>query len=107
MTTILVDEINDVVALLRFGFGEIAAARLVFADEDTGSEEVDAARAASDVVDELFKVGIGAAMDAEDFKELVPEGLGVCVFLAGIRPLMREADGVLADFVPGEGHGFG
>ena len=77
----------------------------MFCEQHALPEEVDAARPAGDVVDGHFERSDGAAADAEDFEELVPEGLGFGVFLRCVRPFGGKADGVLADFVPTEGHG--
>ena len=44
---------------------------------------------------------------AEDLEELVPEGL-LFAFLAGFAgPGLGEADGAVADFVPGKRHIYG
>lgn len=58
-------------------------------------------------LDGLFEGGDGAAFDAEDVEEFVPEGLGFGAFFGGALPLVGKGDGALADFVPGQtGHGW-
>ena len=103
----LADEIADVAEGLGLRLAEVATEALVFDQQDAGPEEVDEAAVAGDLLDRLLKAGHELATQAEDLEELVPEGLLVGGLPRGARPFAGEADGVLADFVPTDGHGRG
>jgi len=55
--------------------------------------------------DGFFEGGNSSAADAENGEEFVPEGFGFGFFAGFAGPFVGELDGVVADFVPGEGHG--
>ena len=95
----------NVVEGLGLGFGEVLAARLVFAEHDAAVEDVDAGIGALDVSDLLFEGGDGAAFDAVDGEEFGPERLCFGLFAGSVFPLLGEADGVGSDFTLCQTHG--
>jgi len=70
----------------------------VFAEHDSGVEDIDAVLCAFEVFYFFFEGGDGAAVYAEDGEEFCPEGLGFCLFGGGVFPVVGEADGVVSDF---------
>ena len=78
----------------------------VLDEQYTFPEEVDKAPLSGQVLDRLLEAGDGAALDAEDFEELVPKGLGFGVFSGDAGPVLGKRNSVMADFIPGNGHRF-
>ena len=51
-------------------------------------------------LDRLLEGGDGAAADAEDVEELVPEGLAFGGFAGFASPFFAKGDGAVANLVP-------
>ena len=66
-------------------------------------EQIDGALVAFEVADVFLERGERGAAQAEDEKEVIPESLLLRALRAVARVLAGEADGAVADFVPGEG----
>ncbi len=98
-------EAADVGHSLGLGLVEVGSGGFVFDEEGAGPEEVDGAPVAGEFADGLLVTGDGAAVDAEDVEELVPEGLSFGGLAGFALPGVGEAECALSDFVPGEGHG--
>jgi hypothetical protein len=68
-------KVLDVSERLRFRAAEVLAEALVFDEHLAGPEQIDVTVVAGNFLHRLFKARHGAAADAEDVEELVPEGL--------------------------------
>jgi hypothetical protein len=95
-------QVLDIVEGLGLGGFEAGAGALVLDEELALPEEVDEAVGFLDSLDGLFEGRDGAARDAEDVEELVPEGLLFGLFAGLAGPIAGELDGPLPDFVPRE-----
>ncbi len=71
-------------------------------DQPALPEEVDEVVCSAEIADRLLEVGDGSAADAEDFEELVPEGLCLAPLARRLAIRLRERDGALADFIPAQ-----
>jgi hypothetical protein len=101
-------QVLDVVEGLRFGGFEASTCALMFDENASLPEQVDESVLVLAALDGFFKRGDGAAGEAEDEEEFVPEGLLFGLFAGGGGPASRELDGVRFDFVLGElGHARG
>jgi len=90
------------------GVARVCAVALVLDEELAAPEEVDGALVAFEVGDIRLEGGEGGAAEAEDVEELVPEGLLLGALGAVASVVAGEADGAVADFVPGKvGHDSG
>lgn len=78
---------------------------LVLSKQRSLPEQIDVAPLTGNILDRLFETCDSAPFDAEDFEKVVPECLRFGVFAGFLGPFAAELDGVLADFVPREGHG--
>ena len=76
----------------------------MFDDEDAGPKEVDVAVVAANLFHRLFETGDGAASNAEDLEELVPEAFGLGFFARLGGPFAGKLDGVVANLVPANRH---
>ena len=101
----LANQVLDILERLRLGLAQVLPSALVFDQQHTPPEEVDAAVPARNLPHRLLERGNGAAAHPEHFKEVVPERLFFAALAPGGRPFLGEGDGVLADFVPRNGHG--
>ena len=99
------DEVLDILKGLGLGFAEVLAKAFVFDQEGAFPEQVNVAVLAGNAADRFLEAGDDAAAEAKHLEELVPKGLllGGLAFRAG--PIVGEADGVVANFVPGNRHG--
>jgi hypothetical protein len=100
-----VEQAADVFHALGVGLGEVGPGALVFAEHLAGPEDVDGAPGAGEFADGFLEAGDGAAVEAEDVEELVPEGLAFSRLARLVLPVRPEADGAVFDFVPGKRHG--
>lgn len=89
---------------LGAGFPEVFARALVLNEEGAGPQEVNAAPVARELLYRLLEAGDHPALDSEDIEEVIPKGLALGGFPRLAHPLLREGDGAVFDFVPGEGH---
>jgi len=75
-------------------FAKIFASRLVLDEQATWPEQVNEAPVAREFLNWFLKGGDGAATDAEDIEEVVPEGLAFGGFAGLAFPIFAEGDGV-------------
>jgi len=98
-------EAADVGQALRMRLAEIGAGRFVFDEQLAGPEQVNKASVAGEFLDRFLEGGHGAAADAEDVEELVPEGLVFGGFAGFGLPILAKGDGAVANLVPRQRHG--
>ena|GEM_PF-4450024 len=55
---------------------------------------------AGELLDRLFEGGDGAAADAEDVEEVIPEGLALGGFACFACPFFAKGDGTVANPIP-------
>ena len=68
-------------------------------------EQVNEAPVAGELLDRLLEGGDGAAADAEDVEEVVPEGLAFGGLAGFALPFPAEGDGAVANLIPRQRHG--
>ena len=85
---------------------EVFAARFVFYQQHAGPEQIDKALRGAELFDVELERGHALVGDAEDFKKVDPEGLGLRVFVGGVCPGAAEGERARFDLVPAEGHGW-
>ena len=94
------DEVLNVTERLGLGFAQILSLALVLHQERPAPEEVDKTVIPREVPYRLFEAGHRSPAQAEDPKELVPEGLLFRGFLLGLSPVVGKAYGVVTNFIP-------
>jgi len=77
----------------------------MFDEQFAAPEKVDAAIGAADALDGFLESGDAAALEAEDFEELIPKGLLLANLRDRARPVFGETNGPVPDFIPGNRHG--
>ena len=101
----IANKVVDVAKRLRLGLAQVLPATLVLDQQHAGPEKVDVAVLAGDLLHRLLKRRHDAAANAEHREKLVPKRLFLGALAAGAGPVAGESDGVVANFVPGNGHG--
>ena len=96
---------GEVAQRLAKGRVQAAPTRLLLDQQHAGPEQVHISLAATVLLDVELEGGDALVGDAEDLEEGDPEGLGLGVFVGGVRPVLGEGQGLVLDFVPGQGHG--
>ncbi len=98
-------EVLDVVHRLGVRLAKVLAKTLVFNQDDTTPEAINETILTAQIFDGFFKAHCRAAVETENGEEFVPESL-LLGFLAGFSsPILGEADGIVANFIPTERHG--
>src|SRR3989304_2857694 len=97
-------EILDVAEGLRLGFAEVFAETLMLDQQHPAPEEIDVVIVAREVFNRFLECGHGAAAEAKDLEKLVPKRLLLGTLASSAGPFTCKADGVLANFVPGNWH---
>ena len=95
-------EVLDVFERLGFRGFETCAGGLVLYEELALPEQIDEAVGTFKTLDGLLKGSDGAAREAKDKEEVIPEGLLVGLLAGGGSPLTGESNSALTDFIPGK-----
>ena len=82
------------------GLVEALAGGLVLSQQVARPEQINEAPVAGELFDGLLEGGDGAAADAEDVEEVVPEGLTFGGLARLALPFAAEGDGAVANFIP-------
>ena len=85
--------------MLERGFGPVFPLPGL-AEHAPRPEQINEAPIAGELFHRLFEGGDGAAADAEDVEELVPEGLALGGFAGFAFPFPGKSDGAVANLVP-------
>ena len=93
-------EAADVSHALGVGLSEVLAGGLVLHEQAARPEQVNKAPVAAELSDRLLERGDGAAADAEDVEEVVPEGLAFGGFAGFALPFPAKDDGTVANLIP-------
>jgi len=93
-------EAADVVHALGVGLAEIGPGRLVLHEQPARPEQVNEPPVAGKFFDRLLEGGDGAAADAKDVEEVVPEGLAFGGLARFALPFPAEGDGAVANLIP-------
>src|ERR1017187_3995867 len=80
-------------------------ADLCSASRRPGQNRVNEAPVPGELADGLLEGGDGAAADAEDIDEVVPEGLAFGGLAGFALPFAAEGDGAVANLIPRQWHG--
>jgi hypothetical protein len=79
---------------------EIGPGGFVLDKQASRPEQVDETPIAGELLDRLLESGDGAAADAEDVEEIIPERLSLSGFTSFALPFLAEGDGAVANLVP-------
>ena len=85
---------------------EVFAGGLVLRQQPARPEQVNEAPVAGELLDRLLEGGDGAAADAEDVEEVVPEGLAFGGLAGLALPFAAEGDGAVANLIPRQRRGW-
>jgi len=90
---------------LGVGLAEVLAGGLVLGQPPARPEQVNEAPVAGELFDRFFEGGDGAAADAEDVEEVVPEGLALGSLARFALPFTAECDSAVPNLIPRQWHG--
>jgi hypothetical protein len=76
-------------------------------EKDAFPEEIKEAALAAKLFDRLLEACDFAPLNAEDVEKIIVEALRLALLVFGPSPLLGEAGGAGADFIPGEAHAGG
>lgn len=94
----------EIFARLNSGERQVPAGAFLLNQQHLRPKQIDEAVTVVELTDEFLVACDAPALDAEDFEELIVEGLRFALLIMGIAPFFGKAVCANADFIPGQTH---
>nr|WP_296763132.1 hypothetical protein [Sediminimonas sp.] len=101
----VIGDVGQVFQRLLLGLEQITPFRFLLDNQGARPEQIDKAPRPPGALHRKLVLGHAPPFDSEDVKEGVVKALRLALFIVGVFPVIREAGGAGANFVPGQPHG--